>query len=949
MKTPITRMITLATVLTLGAQPALRAQTTASETTPPKTEKDDVYQLTPFVVNTDKDTGYVAVDSLAGGRTNTPIKFTPASMSAVTRTAIDDIGIQNVREALKWTPNVVPEDINAGKGFGGSAFHDWAFNYRGAGAGEQGGPGPTRNYFSFYQNQDTYNVERIEFLRGPNSIIFGLGTVGGQLSTYTKIPRTDRNHAKATLTVDNNKSNRLELDVNRRLSDTVAVRVNAVNDNNNGWRENDVNKTRAVDVAALWKISDSAQVRIEGEYAKIDRTLISSSIGDKVSGWDGVTASNTWGAAPTGGTSRTIPIQNAGAWGDWLNPFWVYVPSLPSGKQLMGWAGGYATTGSMVDAGQALNFVPYKGWLPTQIKLPWETSYSDTSKIPVRPSYDWTYGNGQSDIDYRNVTITYDQKLTENLDFTAAFYRYYDSQVAKDYEGTGGASIDINKQLPDGTANPNFGKAFADFFLSKQVQTRSVVEGRTQLNYHFDSQLFGSAWKQLFSVSASKKQLKQSARQYLGQVGNGTTISNPADWVQNMVWGRIYLDNPNQIMAIPEVVNGRAVSYMPKADGYWFDFDDTFKLTDVAVMSQSSLFNDALTITVGARREDYDENLRELRRGANLTDNIVNESQSGNTYSAGAVYYLKGGLGVVANWSKNIQPPHAGSQPLLSGARPNPEEGKGLEYGLRYSTSDNKYYATLVRYDTKSRGHLVENPIGFRGIWQKYNEAQNLATNSGNGNMAFSDTTSLNVQGYEFEITANPTKNLRLIASYGTQDTSKVDYYPDSRGYFAANLATWNAVVNNSALDSTKRNTLRSEIASVENALAQATPGTKQDGQLKYTVAFFANYTFSGQMLKGFEVGGGATYAAKPYAGILDNEVYYGDSRLTTNLSLQYHTKIMSVPTHFALYVDNVFDDQDPWVTSYHWGYTDSSGRHIKDGYILQAPRTFRLAARLEF
>ncbi|WP_415910843.1 TonB-dependent siderophore receptor [Oleiharenicola sp. Vm1] len=947
MKTPIPRMITLAFALTSGAMPALRAQTAAApETTPPA--KEDVYTLTPFVVNTDKDVGYVAVDSLAGGRTNTPVKFTPTSMSSLTRTFIDDLGIQNVRDALKWTPNVVPQDLNAGKGFGGAAFQDWAFNYRGAGAGEQGGPGPTRNYFSFYQNQDAYNVERIEFLRGPNSIIFGLGTVGGQLSTYTKIPRLDRNFVNAAITIDDNGSNRYELDVNRKVNDTLALRLNAVNDNNHGWRQNDVNHTKAVDLAGVWKITDDAQLRIEGEYAKIRRTLISSTIGDKLSGWDGTTASNTWGAAPTG-SARTVPIQNAGAWGDWLNPFWVYIPSLPDGKKLMGWAGGYASSNSLSDSGQALNWQPSKGWYPTQIKLPWESTYQDTSKIPVRPSNDWTYGNGVSDIDYRDLTVTYDQRINQNFDFTAAFYRYYDTQSAKDYEGTGGAAIDINKQLPDGTANPNYGKAFADFFLSKQTQSRNVTEGRAQLNYHFDSTLFGKSWKQLFSVSASQKELKQSARQYLGQVGNGTTITNPADWVQNMIWGRIYLDTPNQVMAIPEVVNGRAVAYMPKADGYWFDFDDTFKLTDFAAMSQSRLLDDALTLTLGARRDRYKEDLRELRRGPNLTDNIVHESQSGDTYSAGAVYFVTSNVGLVTNYSKNIQPPHAGSQPLLSGARPNPEEGKGLEYGLRFSTSDNKYYATLIRYDTQSKGHLVENPIGFRAVWQRFNEAQGNPTNSGNGNMAFSDTTSLDVKGYEFEITANPTKNLRLQASYGTQNTSKVDYYPDSRAYFSSNLAAWNAVVNNAALDAAKRTTLRSEIANVQNALDQAKPGSKQDGQLKYTAAFFANYTFTDRMLKGFEAGAGVTYAAKPYAAVYDNVTYYGDSRLTTNLTLQYHTKIASVPTHFALYIDNVLDDQDPWVTSYHWGYTDSSGRHIKDGYVLQAPRTFRLAARFEF
>ncbi|HLP25782.1 MAG TPA: hypothetical protein VK477_08900, partial [Acidobacteriota bacterium] len=63
----------------LALTPMLLAQTVAPASDP-KTD-DGVVQLETFVVNTDRDIGYVAVDSLAGGRTNTPIKLTPAAMS----------------------------------------------------------------------------------------------------------------------------------------------------------------------------------------------------------------------------------------------------------------------------------------------------------------------------------------------------------------------------------------------------------------------------------------------------------------------------------------------------------------------------------------------------------------------------------------------------------------------------------------------------------------------------------------------------------------------------------------------------------------------------------------------------------------------------------------------------------------------------------------------------
>jgi outer membrane receptor protein involved in Fe transport len=180
----------LALALLPSAAPLLHAQATPPPASPPPQPPpaEELVVLDAVTVNTERDRGYIAVDALAGGRVNTPIKLTPASMSSLTRTFLNDLGIQDVREALRWTLNVVPEDPLAGKGFGGQAFHSWSYNFRGAGAGQQGGPGPTRNYFSFFENPDSYNIDRVEFTRGPNSILFGLGTVGGTLSTYTKGP-----------------------------------------------------------------------------------------------------------------------------------------------------------------------------------------------------------------------------------------------------------------------------------------------------------------------------------------------------------------------------------------------------------------------------------------------------------------------------------------------------------------------------------------------------------------------------------------------------------------------------------------------------------------------------------------------------------------------------------------------------------------------------------------
>jgi len=535
-------------------------------------------------------------------------------------------------------------------------------------------------------------------------------------------------------------------------------------------------------------------------------------------------------------------------------------------------------------------------------------------------------------------------KFNENFEATASAYRYEDNQSAQAYESTGGAAIDINRELPNGQPNPNFGQAYADFFLSQQTQSRTVSEARVQINYNLDYRLFDMPAHQLFSASTSYKKLEISARQYLGQTVDPSTLDNPADWVQNMVWGRLYLDQPNQQLELPE-----SVIWAPKADGYWFDFDDTFKLKDFAVLSHSRFFDDSLSILAGMRDDSYDEHIEELRRGQNLSTAITDESDTHTTYSLGGIYYFHW-LGVFANYSQNIQPPNPGSQPLLNGERPGPEEGSGVDYGIRISTDDNKYYVTLTRYDTKSEGHLVENPVGLRGIWERYYDANpQLERDTARTGLAYSDTTDRDIEGWEFEVTANPTENIRLQASYAKPTSEVVNYYPDSRSYFDQYIDTWEAGVD-TADTQDDADALRNQIETVRDKLAQSVPGTTVAGSVKYTASFFGTYSFlEDSVLDGLSIGAGISKTGRRYANVYDGEEYWGSDITTTNLLLAYEMEIHNLPVRFALNVDNVFDDNDPIITDYHYAYQDADGRHVPNSWYIQSPRTFRFTAKVTF
>jgi outer membrane receptor protein involved in Fe transport len=413
MKTNLTR--TLFSVLTFAnaAAASLPAQTTAVSpptNTPPVT-------LSPFIVDVSRDRGYIAVDSLAGGRTNTPIKFTPSAMSSLTRTFIDDLAVTNVRDALQWTLNVVPSDWYAGKA-SSNPFNGWDYNFRGAGQSLQGGAGPMRNYFTFYQVADSYNIERIEADRGPNSILYGVGTVGGVLSVYTKIPRLEKNTTSGTAQVDNFGSYRFELDSNTRLSSTLALRLNAVDDHRHGWRNGDRNHFQAVDLAALYKPLQSTSLRVEIEGGRAENTLISTTFPEAVSAWDGATASSTWGS-----TLTARGVESMRQWGPTKYNVWV---AGDSSIGLQDWYQGYRSGGSY------LPIAPRAGWYPQMVN---GTQTLDGSKLPVLPSRDFTFGSGKSEPSYENLTAWLDHSFNENFDGQLSVYRYTDTHRARDYEG----------------------------------------------------------------------------------------------------------------------------------------------------------------------------------------------------------------------------------------------------------------------------------------------------------------------------------------------------------------------------------------------------------------------------------------------------------------------------------------------------------------------------------
>lgn len=128
---------------------------------------------------------YVAEETRAGTKTDTPILEVPQSISVVTRAQMEAQNAQSVTEVLRYVPGVTVETYGVDpKGF------DWVmlrgFNAQATSDYKDGLRQATSGYTLF--RSEPYALDRIEVLRGPSSVLYGQGDAGGVINRVSKLP-----------------------------------------------------------------------------------------------------------------------------------------------------------------------------------------------------------------------------------------------------------------------------------------------------------------------------------------------------------------------------------------------------------------------------------------------------------------------------------------------------------------------------------------------------------------------------------------------------------------------------------------------------------------------------------------------------------------------------------------------------------------------------------------
>lgn len=214
----------------MATGPGLFAQATPPDAAP---ADDEVIQLSPFEVRAETDRGYAATQTLAGTRIRTDLKDVGSAISVVTRDFMLDVGATDNSTLLQYTTNAEVAGVRgtyAGLGNGTSLDETNALRAPGSAQRVRGlaAADNTRDFFVTDIPWDSYNVDRIDIQRGPNSILFGLGSPAGIVNASTRNAEF-RNLGSVEARFGSYGSARASIDVNQELIDNVlAIRVDGL-------------------------------------------------------------------------------------------------------------------------------------------------------------------------------------------------------------------------------------------------------------------------------------------------------------------------------------------------------------------------------------------------------------------------------------------------------------------------------------------------------------------------------------------------------------------------------------------------------------------------------------------------------------------------------------------------------------------------------------------------
>lgn len=180
----------------------------------------------PSIQITASNTNRYAAESISSAtKTNTLLRDVPQSISVVTSELIKDQSIRSLGDAVRYVPGV---GVSQGEG------NRDALVFRGNRSTGDFFIDGIRDDAEFFR--DLYNIDRIEVLKGANGMIFGRGGSGGVINRVSK--QANWNPVREfSFQGGSFNQKRMTADVGYAINDMAAVRLNALYENADSFRD----------------------------------------------------------------------------------------------------------------------------------------------------------------------------------------------------------------------------------------------------------------------------------------------------------------------------------------------------------------------------------------------------------------------------------------------------------------------------------------------------------------------------------------------------------------------------------------------------------------------------------------------------------------------------------------------------------------------------------------
>jgi catecholate siderophore receptor len=175
---------------------------------------------------------FQAERSTVGAKTPTALRDIPQSVTVINKAVMQSQGATSFQDALRNAPG-----ITIGGAEGGQIGNN--INLRGFTAQNDIYLDGFRDRNQYYR--DTFDLDAIEVLYGPSSMLFGRGSTGGVVNQVSKKANLTPS-AEVSTTVGTDDRYRTSVDLNHPLGDTAAFRLNAFGQSLGSTRDEMKNK-----------------------------------------------------------------------------------------------------------------------------------------------------------------------------------------------------------------------------------------------------------------------------------------------------------------------------------------------------------------------------------------------------------------------------------------------------------------------------------------------------------------------------------------------------------------------------------------------------------------------------------------------------------------------------------------------------------------------------------